>query len=93
MSHVHLKKFEITITCSILLVVSGLFHGCFRCNLMVFQECYWGVSRVLHGCRMGVSRVLEGSHVDVKGVLHMVFKCVTRMWVLKGCHNGATLFL
>ena len=63
----------------------------------MFQVLFEGVSRVFkgvcQGCRMGVSRVLEGSHMDVKGVLHMHFKCVTRMWVLKGCHNGATLFL
>ena len=33
------KKFKIAITCSILLIVSGLFYGCFRCYLWVFQGC------------------------------------------------------
>ena len=45
------KMFEITITCSMLPVVSGLFHGCFRCNLKV-------VPRVLQGCVKGVAWVL-----------------------------------
>ena len=61
------KKFEIAITCSILLVVSGLFHGCFRCYLRVLQGCCMGVSRVLDVNNEGVSRVLEGNHKGVKG--------------------------
>ena len=40
------KSFQISLTCSILPVVSGLFHGCLRCNLMVFK----GVKKVFNGC-------------------------------------------
>ena len=81
------KKFEIAITCSILLVVPGLLHGCFRCNWRVFQGCYRGVLMVFHGCFKGVrghSQWCQGAS-GISWVLDQSYKNVTK--VLKGCFN------